>query len=42
MLLLNADTIVRTNAFKILVDFMDQHPEVGIAASRLEDPDGTL
>lgn len=40
-LLLNADTIVRPNAFKALVDFMDQHPRVGIAASRLEDPDGT-
>jgi GT2 family glycosyltransferase len=41
VLLLNADTIVRPNAFKILVDFMDQHPNVGIAGSRLEDPDGT-
>src|SRR4051812_24700083 len=30
-LLLNADTIVRPNAFKALVDFMDQHPQVGIA-----------
>jgi len=41
VLLLNADTIVRPNAFKFLVDFMDQHPQVGIAGSRLEDPDGT-
>jgi GT2 family glycosyltransferase len=40
-LLLNADTIVRPGAFKALVDFMDQHPKVGIAGSRLEDPDGT-
>jgi N-acetylglucosaminyl-diphospho-decaprenol L-rhamnosyltransferase len=40
-LLLNADTIVRPNAFKALVDFMDQNPQVGIAGSRLEDPDGT-
>lgn len=40
-LLLNADTIVRSNAIKALVDFMDQHLEVGIAGSRLEDPDGT-
>ena len=40
-LLLNADTIVRPNAFKALVDFMDQHPKVGIAGCRLEDPDGT-
>jgi GT2 family glycosyltransferase len=40
-LLLNSDTIVRPNAFKALVDFMDQHSKVGIAGSRLEDPDGT-
>lgn len=41
VMLLNADTVVRPNAFKALVDFMDQNPKVGIAASRLEDPDGT-
>lgn len=40
-LLLNADTIVRPNAFKALVDFMERNPKVGIAGSRLEDPDGT-
>ena len=40
-LLLNADTIVRPNAFKALVEFMDQNPKIGIAGSRLEDPDGT-
>ena len=40
-LLLNADTVVRPNAFKALVDYMDQNPKVGIAGSRLEDPDGT-
>jgi N-acetylglucosaminyl-diphospho-decaprenol L-rhamnosyltransferase len=41
VLLLNADTIVRPDAFKALVDYMDQNPMVGIAGSRLEDPDGT-
>ena len=41
VLLLNPDTIIRPNAFKALVDFMDQNPSVGIAGSRLEDPDGT-
>jgi GT2 family glycosyltransferase len=40
-LLLNADTIVRPRALKALVDFLDQNPEVGIAGSRLENPDGT-
>jgi GT2 family glycosyltransferase len=41
VLLLNADTIVVPNAFKALVDFMDQNPKAGIAGSRLEEPDGT-
>ena len=41
VLLLNADTIVRPNAFKALVDLMDQNPKVGIAGSRLEEPNGT-
>ncbi len=41
VLLLNPDTIVRPGALKALVDFMDAHPDVGIAGSRLEDPDGT-
>jgi N-acetylglucosaminyl-diphospho-decaprenol L-rhamnosyltransferase len=41
VLLLNPDTLVRPYALKSLVDFMDQHPKVGIAGSRLEDPDGT-
>jgi len=40
-LLLNPDTVVRPGAIKALLDFMEQHSEVGIAGSRLEDPDGT-
>lgn len=40
-LLLNADTLVKPNAFKALVEFMDANPRVGIAGNRLEDPDGT-
>ena len=41
VLLLNPDTIVRPKALQVLVQFMDAHPNVGIAGSRLEDPDGT-
>ena len=41
VLLLNADTIVRPNAFKALIDFMDAHPGAGIAGSAQEFPDGT-
>jgi GT2 family glycosyltransferase len=42
VLLLNADTIVLSNAIKALVAFMEDHPQVGIAGSRLEGPDGQL
>jgi hypothetical protein len=41
ILLLNPDTIVRPGALKPLVEFINSHPDVGIAGSRLEDPDGT-
>jgi N-acetylglucosaminyl-diphospho-decaprenol L-rhamnosyltransferase len=41
VLLLNPDTVVLPGALKALVDFMETHPQVGIAGSRLEDPDGT-
>ncbi len=41
VLLLNPDTLVRPGALTALVNFMDQNPRVGIAGSRLEDPDGT-
>jgi N-acetylglucosaminyl-diphospho-decaprenol L-rhamnosyltransferase len=41
VLLLNPDTIVRPNAIERLIDFMDKSPNVGVAGSRLEDPDGT-
>ena len=39
-LLLNADTVVRPHAIAALLDFMDRHPNVGIAGCRLEQPDG--
>jgi N-acetylglucosaminyl-diphospho-decaprenol L-rhamnosyltransferase len=41
VVLLNPDTIVRPGALRTLVAFMDGRPDVGIAGSRLEDPDGT-
>lgn len=41
VLLLNPDTVVRPGAFRVLIDFMTTHPEVGLAGGRSEDPDGT-
>jgi GT2 family glycosyltransferase len=41
VLLLNPDTVVRPGAIKALLDFMKDNPKVGIAGSRLEDPDGS-
>ena len=40
-LLLNPDTVVHPGGLTELVTFMDQHPEAGIAGSRLENPDGS-
>jgi len=39
--LLNPDTVVRPGAVEALLRFMEDHPDVGIVGSRLEDPDGT-
>lgn len=41
VLLLNPDTIVRPGAIGALLVFLEAHPWVGLAGSRLEDPDGT-
>jgi N-acetylglucosaminyl-diphospho-decaprenol L-rhamnosyltransferase len=41
VLLLNADTTVHQYALRRLVDFMDEHPRVGVAGSGLENPDGS-
>jgi hypothetical protein len=41
VLLLNPDTELRPGAIGALIDFMETHPDAGVAGSRLEDPDGT-
>ncbi len=41
VLLLNPDTVARPGAIAALLDFLAARPEVGLAGSRLEDPDGT-
>jgi N-acetylglucosaminyl-diphospho-decaprenol L-rhamnosyltransferase len=40
--LLNPDTLVRPGALRELMEFMDRHPEVGIAGSRLESLDAAI
>jgi hypothetical protein len=41
VLLLNPDTVVRQGAILALVDFLQKHPDVGIAGSGFENLDGT-
>lgn len=39
---LNPDAYIRPGALHALVDFLEEHPGVGIVGSRLENPDGSL
>ncbi|PIE35248.1 glycosyl transferase family 2 [candidate division KSB3 bacterium] len=41
LLLLNSDTAITENSFQPMADFMDAHPSVGIAGTRLLNPDGS-
>jgi len=42
ILLLNPDTLVGSGALQALVDFLDQHPEVGAAGAKILNSDGSL
>jgi len=39
---LNPDTEVRPGAFSAILEFMEGHPKVGIAGTRMVNPDGSL
>jgi GT2 family glycosyltransferase len=41
LMLLNDDTIVQSGAFQVIVNFFDQHPEVGAVGANLLKLDGT-
>jgi N-acetylglucosaminyl-diphospho-decaprenol L-rhamnosyltransferase len=41
ILLLNPDAALREGAIAPLIQFLDEHPKVGLVGSRLENPDGT-
>jgi GT2 family glycosyltransferase len=40
--LLNSDAVVHPGAFRTLLDYHGEHPEVGIVGPKLLNPDGTL
>jgi N-acetylglucosaminyl-diphospho-decaprenol L-rhamnosyltransferase len=40
--LLNPDTVVPPDAFRVLIDYMDANPQVGVCGPRLIMPDGKL
>jgi len=42
LLLLNPDTIVQEDTFRILMDFFNANPDVGMAGCKILNPDGTL
>jgi GT2 family glycosyltransferase len=42
LLLLNSDTVVRPGAFRVMVDFLDAHPDAGACGPKLIYPDGRL
>lgn len=42
VLLLNPDTIVEKNTLRIIIDYMQEHKEVGIATCMIKLPDGKI
>lgn len=42
VLVLNPDVVAQPGALDALVQFMDTHPDVGLAGAQLRNPDGTL
>ncbi len=42
ILILDADTEMKDNAIKTMVDFLDQHPEIDMIAPKIIYPDGTI
>jgi GT2 family glycosyltransferase len=42
ILLLNPDTLVSENTLEVMINFLRQHPESGMAGCKILNPDGTL
>ena len=41
-LLINPDTIVQEDTFRVMIDFFERNPDVGLAGCKILNPDGTL
>jgi GT2 family glycosyltransferase/lipopolysaccharide/colanic/teichoic acid biosynthesis glycosyltransferase len=42
LLLINPDTIVQEDTIRVMVDFLNNHPEVGLAGCKILNPDGSI
>ncbi len=42
VLLLNPDTLVQEDTFRVMIRFLEEHPDVGLAGCKILNPDGTL
>jgi len=42
LLVLNPDTLVQEDTFVTMIDYLDKHPDVGMAGCKILNPDGTL
>jgi len=42
LLVLNPDTLVQEDTFATMIDYLDEHPDVGMAGCKILNPDGTL
>lgn len=42
LLLINPDTIVQEDTFRVMVRFFEDHPNVGLAGCKILNPDGTF
>jgi hypothetical protein len=42
ILLINPDTIVQEDTFRVLLSFLESHPECGMVGCKVLNPDGTL
>jgi GT2 family glycosyltransferase len=40
--LINPDTLVREDTFRVCVEYLDAHPDVGMVGGKVLNPDGTL